>query len=64
MQDGKEVNLSQKYFLSVAPLSRDEPGTYMGPRRPSLVSERRGLSDSGIPRTAPSVVKRSAGHVL
>ncbi|KAF8587404.1 hypothetical protein K439DRAFT_1614339 [Ramaria rubella] len=48
LQDGQEVNLSQRYFLSVAPLSRDEPSAYMNGRRPSLASDRRGVSDSAV----------------
>lgn len=64
MQEGKEIILVQKYFLSVAPLSRDEPAAYMGSRRPSLVGDRRGISDSMVPQTASNQLTRFARHLL
>ena len=53
--EGKEVLLSQKYFLSVAPLSRDEPGAYAGARRASLPTS----SNSVVPRSAPRRRRRT-----
>ncbi|KAF8498896.1 hypothetical protein JB92DRAFT_2654121, partial [Gautieria morchelliformis] len=57
MQEGKEVALSQKYFLFVAPLSRDDPSAYMGTRRPSLVGDRRGVSDPVLTRPLCRAIK-------
>lgn len=48
--------LSQKYFLSVAPLSRDEPGAYAGARRASLPTS----SNSVVPRSAPAAAAARA----
>ncbi|KAF8498902.1 hypothetical protein JB92DRAFT_2744114, partial [Gautieria morchelliformis] len=63
MQEGKEATLSRKYFLSVNPLSRYDPSAYMGTRRPSLVSDRRGVSDFVVPQTTSSHLTSSADIV-
>ncbi|KAF8511942.1 hypothetical protein BU17DRAFT_54308, partial [Hysterangium stoloniferum] len=63
-QEGKEVYLSHKYPLTVAPLTRDDPSSYgMDSRRPSLTSDRRGVSDSMITQST-GMISRYVACVL
>ncbi|GJJ12669.1 hypothetical protein Clacol_006913 [Clathrus columnatus] len=60
-QEGNDVVLSQKYFLSVAPLTRDSSTSFtMGPRRPSIANEQRHIPDAVLTQSGHGTLLSSS----